>query len=103
MRDGRIVQSGTAEELILAPADPYVAAFTRDAPRARILSARAVMRPLDGGADRRRRRGAGEGRRLRPRGRGVAEQPFAVVEDGQGDRPGRPRRGHGRCSCESRA
>ena len=48
MRDGRIVQSGTAEALILAPADAYVAAFTRDAPRARILSARAVMRPLDG-------------------------------------------------------
>ena len=49
MRDGRIVQVGTAEELIRAPADRYVAAFTRDAPRARILSARAVMRPLDGG------------------------------------------------------
>ncbi len=50
MRDGRIVQHGTAEELILAPADGYVAAFTRDAPRARILSARAIMRPLDGTA-----------------------------------------------------
>ncbi len=48
MRDGRIVQSGTAEELILAPADDYVAAFTRDADRTRILSARAIMRPLDG-------------------------------------------------------
>jgi glycine betaine/proline transport system ATP-binding protein len=48
MRDGRIVQVGTAEALILAPADDYVAAFTRDAPRARILSARAIMRPLDG-------------------------------------------------------
>ena len=45
MRDGRIVQVGTAEELILAPADPYVAAFTGDAPRARILSARAIMGP----------------------------------------------------------
>ncbi len=45
MRDGRIVQVGTAEELILRPADGYVAAFTREAPRTRILSARAIMRP----------------------------------------------------------
>ena len=75
MRDGRIVQSGTAEELILAPADPYVAAFTRDAPRARILSARAVMRPLDGAAHRRHGRGDGQGRRLRPRGRGLRRSP----------------------------
>ena len=44
MRDGRIVQTGTPEELILDPADAYVAAFTRDAPRSRILSARAIMR-----------------------------------------------------------
>jgi glycine betaine/proline transport system ATP-binding protein len=45
MRDGRIIQTGTAEELVLAPADTYVADFTRDAPRAKILSARAIMRP----------------------------------------------------------
>jgi len=44
MRDGRIVQVGTAEELIVSPADEYVANFTREAPRARILSARAIMR-----------------------------------------------------------
>ena len=45
MRDGRIIQTGTAEDLVLAPADNYVADFTRDAPRAKILSARAIMRP----------------------------------------------------------
>jgi glycine betaine/proline transport system ATP-binding protein len=50
MRAGRIVQTGTAEELILAPADAYVAEFTKEAPRAKILTARAIMRPLDGGA-----------------------------------------------------
>ncbi|WP_029351844.1 ATP-binding cassette domain-containing protein [Bosea sp. 117] len=48
MKDGRIVQVGTAEELIVNPATDYVRAFTRDAPRARILSARAVMRPVNG-------------------------------------------------------
>ena len=49
MRDGRIVQIGTPEELVLAPADAYVADFTRDAPRSKILSARAIMREADAG------------------------------------------------------
>ncbi|MGH6736722.1 MAG: quaternary amine ABC transporter ATP-binding protein [Methyloceanibacter sp.] len=44
MRDGRIVQIGTPEELVLSPADDYVAEFTREAPRAKILSARAIAR-----------------------------------------------------------
>jgi glycine betaine/proline transport system ATP-binding protein len=44
MQDGRIVQIGTPEELILSPADDYVAEFTRDAPRAKVLSARAIAR-----------------------------------------------------------
>jgi len=51
MRDGRIVQVGTAEELIVSPADGYVTEFTRDAPRARILTARSVMRPINGARD----------------------------------------------------
>ena len=71
MRDGRIVQIGTAEELLLAPADAYVAEFTRDAPRARILSARAIMRPPDGGGGGRRDRRRAQGRGLRRRGRGA--------------------------------
>jgi glycine betaine/proline transport system ATP-binding protein len=44
MRDGRIVQIGTPEELVLSPADDYVAEFTREAPRAKILSARTIAR-----------------------------------------------------------
>jgi glycine betaine/proline transport system ATP-binding protein len=44
MRDGRLVQVGTAEELIVSPADSYVAEFTREAPRAKILTARSVAR-----------------------------------------------------------
>jgi glycine betaine/proline transport system ATP-binding protein len=44
MQDGRIVQIGTPEELILSPADDYVAEFTHDAPRAKVLSARAIAR-----------------------------------------------------------
>ncbi len=48
MKDGQFVQVGTAEELILRPADGYVAEFTRDVPKLRVLSARAVMEPLNG-------------------------------------------------------
>jgi glycine betaine/proline transport system ATP-binding protein len=48
MRDGKVVQIGTAEELILRPADGYVEEFTREAPRVKILTMRSVMRPLNG-------------------------------------------------------
>ena len=39
MRDGRIVQIGTPEELILNPVDDYVAQFTGEVPRIKILRA----------------------------------------------------------------
>jgi len=51
MKDGRIIQVGTPEELVTCPADGYVAEFTKDIPRAKVLSARAVMSPLNGGQD----------------------------------------------------
>lgn len=38
MKDGRLVQLATAENMILNPANDYVRDFTRDAPRERILS-----------------------------------------------------------------
>jgi len=49
MREGRVVQVGTAEELVRAPASDYVAAFTRDAPRSKIFSARSIMRAAEAG------------------------------------------------------
>ncbi|GAB3889919.1 quaternary amine ABC transporter ATP-binding protein [Microbispora bryophytorum] len=54
MRAGAIVQVGTPEELVGAPADEYVADFVRDVPRAQVLSLRWISRapepgePLDG-------------------------------------------------------
>ncbi len=45
MQDGHIIQVGTAEELVLRPATAYVAEFTRDIPRAKVLSAGAIMSP----------------------------------------------------------
>jgi len=51
MKDGTFVQVGTPEEVVAHPADDYVADFTRDVPRAHVLTARAIMRPVDGVED----------------------------------------------------
>lgn len=47
MRDGRIVQIGTAEEILTDPANDYVAQFVADVDRTRVLTAASVMeKPL---------------------------------------------------------
>lgn len=43
MRDGNIVQLGTADEILTDPADDYVAQFVNDVDRARVLTAASVM------------------------------------------------------------
>jgi len=48
MKDGAFVQVGTPEEVVAHPADDYVADFTKDVPRAHVLTARAIMRPVNG-------------------------------------------------------
>ncbi|MEJ6493792.1 MAG: glycine betaine/L-proline ABC transporter ATP-binding protein [Actinomycetes bacterium] len=48
MRDGAVVQMGTAEELIANPADDYVADFTRDVPKSHVLTVRTIARPITG-------------------------------------------------------
>jgi glycine betaine/proline transport system ATP-binding protein len=45
MRDGRIVQIGTAEQILNEPADDFVAQFVLDVDRSRVLTAGAVMTP----------------------------------------------------------
>lgn len=51
MRDGRIVQSGSPEELVGAPADDYVADFVQDVAKANVLTLRWIMRdPTPGDA-----------------------------------------------------
>jgi glycine betaine/proline transport system ATP-binding protein len=45
MRDGRIVQIGTAEQILNDPADDFVAQFVLDVDRTRVLTAGAVMTP----------------------------------------------------------
>ncbi|MBT2406073.1 MULTISPECIES: glycine betaine/L-proline ABC transporter ATP-binding protein [unclassified Streptomyces] len=51
MRDGRIVQQGTAEDILIRPADDYVASFLQDVDRSRVLTADAVMDEAPAGAD----------------------------------------------------
>lgn len=43
MKDGRIVQIGTAEEILSDPANEYVATFVQDVDRSRVLTAEMVM------------------------------------------------------------
>ena len=48
MKDGEVVQSGTPEELVLNPATPYVAEFTRNVARAKVIKVASVMKPEPG-------------------------------------------------------
>jgi glycine betaine/proline transport system ATP-binding protein len=49
LRDGELVQVGTPEDLVGAPADDYVADFVRDVPRSDVLTLRWIMRPATDG------------------------------------------------------
>jgi glycine betaine/proline transport system ATP-binding protein len=46
MADGAVVREGTPEEIVLAPGNDYVAAFTREVDRARLFDAASVMAPV---------------------------------------------------------
>ncbi len=46
MRDGRIVQIGTAEEIVMHPADDYVADFVAGISRLKVVRAHAMMRKM---------------------------------------------------------
>ncbi len=51
MNDGEIVQIDTPEDLVLNPATDYVREFTKEIPRAKVLSVGAVMAPLEARAN----------------------------------------------------
>tara|TARA_B100000965_G_scaffold204676_1_gene170836 strand:+ start:3009 stop:4034 length:1026 start_codon:yes stop_codon:yes gene_type:complete len=44
---GKLVQVGTPVDIIMNPADDYVAAFVKDVNRAKVIKAKIIMRPLD--------------------------------------------------------
>ncbi|MEL6736334.1 MAG: betaine/proline/choline family ABC transporter ATP-binding protein [Pseudomonadota bacterium] len=47
MRDGRVVQVGTAEQIVMQPADDYVADFVASISRLKVVRAHAIMRPIE--------------------------------------------------------
>jgi glycine betaine/proline transport system ATP-binding protein len=48
MKDGGVVQVGTPEEIVLKPADSYVAAFTREVAKAKVVRVGTLAQPADG-------------------------------------------------------
>src|SRR4051794_916561 len=48
MRDGEIVQIGTPDQVVGAPADDYVRDFTSEVPKSHVLTLKWVMRPDTG-------------------------------------------------------
>ncbi len=50
MKDGVIEQLDTPANIVLRPATDYVAKFTRDVPRERVLSCESLMEPLGDGS-----------------------------------------------------
>jgi glycine betaine/proline transport system ATP-binding protein len=46
MRDGKMVQMGTAEQIVMNPADDYVAEFVAGISRLKVVHAHAVMQPI---------------------------------------------------------
>jgi glycine betaine/proline transport system ATP-binding protein len=48
MKDGEIVQAGTPADLVLNPATPYVAEFTRSVAKAKVVKAGSLMVPAKG-------------------------------------------------------
>lgn len=75
MRNGQFVQVGTPEDLVLQPANDYVAAFTKDAPRAKVISAARVMWPWPSGR-------AADGPRVRANAKLEAVLPILAGHDG---------------------
>ncbi|MFD4005905.1 quaternary amine ABC transporter ATP-binding protein [Streptomyces rubiginosohelvolus] len=77
MRDGKIVQLGSAEDILVTPANDYVASFTQDVDRSRVLTAGAIMaepHTVMGGK-------AADGTELRTPQDVLAAAPATVAED----------------------
>ena len=46
MKDGRIVQTGTPEDIVTKPTDDYVRAFVQNISKLGLITARTIMEPL---------------------------------------------------------
>lgn len=48
LRDGKVVQQGSGQDIVLRPEDDYITAFVKEVNRGRVIQLRTIMRPLDG-------------------------------------------------------
>jgi glycine betaine/proline transport system ATP-binding protein len=48
LRDGRVIQQGTGQDIVLKPADEYITAFVKEVNRGRVINVETIMRPLSG-------------------------------------------------------
>ncbi|MEP0507263.1 MAG: ATP-binding cassette domain-containing protein, partial [Aurantimonas coralicida] len=46
LRAGEIVQQGTAQDIVLRPADDYISSFVREVNRGRVIQVETVMEPI---------------------------------------------------------
>ncbi|MGV8919358.1 MAG: ATP-binding cassette domain-containing protein, partial [Pseudomonas sp.] len=46
LRDGEVVQQGTRQEIVMKPADEYIANFVKEVNRGRVIDVEAIMTPL---------------------------------------------------------
>ncbi|KAA1178813.1 glycine betaine/L-proline ABC transporter ATP-binding protein [Rhizobium tropici] len=46
LRDGKVVQQGTGQQIVLQPADDYITAFVKEVNRGRVIQAQTIMKPL---------------------------------------------------------
>ena len=47
MRDGMVIQIGTPEEIVVNPADEYVADFVKGISRLKVVQAKTIMQPIN--------------------------------------------------------
>ncbi len=45
LRDGAVIQTGTAQDIVMKPADDYIRDFVRDINRGRVITMRSIMTP----------------------------------------------------------
>jgi glycine betaine/proline transport system ATP-binding protein len=48
LRDGKVIQQGTGQDIVLKPADEYITAFVKEVNRGRVINVETIMRPLSG-------------------------------------------------------
>lgn len=49
LRDGEVIQQGTSQDIVLRPADDYIANFVKEVNRGRVIQVDAVMAPITPG------------------------------------------------------